>query len=378
MREKSQYFLYQAIRPANDKSKLQALTHPDLDWNWITATALEHGVAPLLYWNTKGLNGIPTNAVQTLEEDYYVTLLRNNHRLNSLQTVLHAFDQASIPAIVLKGAMLAVVLYPDVGLRPFSDIDILINQAQLEDAETILERLGYIELHRSERPRDWHRRVVKYEKHLSYVKDDTTIELHWNFSNYSDKQQIPISELFETAQQTDIGMILAPDKMLLHFCFHLHRHTYYPLIRLCDVALLLNRYSKSINWKHLIYQAKNWRVTLPLACVMHRLKDLWGYEIPELSGLLAEKKRSTDLISTIISKSSDNEHLGKFITFLDFDYRNPRLIFDKIFQKQETVIRKHHQASSSLWMFGYYFARPFVLTYKILKLLLLLLKKQSA
>lgn len=369
MTKQSQHFLHQAIRPAPAKSKLEALIHPELDWDWTVATALEHGVAPLLYWNTKGLNGIPQSVGEILKEDYYATLLRNNHRLNNLRILLDAFDQVSILAIVLKGALLAVVFYPDVGLRPFSDIDILVERSQLEDAGVILEKLGYKMGRRNLR-----RRTLNYGKHLKYVKGNTVIELHWSLCSPSDKYWVVVPELFETAQQTDMGMTLSPDKMLLHFCLHLHHHGYHPLIRFCDVAHLLDRYGKSIDWKRLIVQAKRWRITLPLACVMRRLNDLWGYDIPELSELLVEKKRSTDLMSAIISRFSDSEQFGKLRAILNFDYCNPRSVFDKIFQRQETVVRRHPQASSSLWMFGYYFARPFVLIYKILKLLLSLFK----
>ena len=48
-----------------------------------------------------------------------------------------------MPAVVLKGPDFADRLYPDPGLKPFRDIDLLVPPRALADIEQVLEHLGY-------------------------------------------------------------------------------------------------------------------------------------------------------------------------------------------------------------------------------------------
>lgn len=50
---------------------------------------------------------------------------------------------AELPAIVLKGPVLAHGAYPDPSLRPFTDIDLLVTDRRQRDAVAMLEVLGY-------------------------------------------------------------------------------------------------------------------------------------------------------------------------------------------------------------------------------------------
>lgn len=56
---------------------------------------------------------------------------------------LRALDDASVPALALKGAALREGFYQGSGARPMSDIDILVPEARIEDALTALEGAGW-------------------------------------------------------------------------------------------------------------------------------------------------------------------------------------------------------------------------------------------
>ena len=47
------------------------------------------------------------------------------------------------PGIVLKGPAISDRLYPDPGLRPYNDLDLLVARRALQDAKAALSAIGY-------------------------------------------------------------------------------------------------------------------------------------------------------------------------------------------------------------------------------------------
>jgi hypothetical protein len=61
-----------------------------------------------------------------------------------LDRCLRALQAAAIRPLVLKGAALAVSLYPDPALRPMSDLDLLVAPARWRAAARVLEALDFV------------------------------------------------------------------------------------------------------------------------------------------------------------------------------------------------------------------------------------------
>jgi hypothetical protein len=68
---------------------------------------------------------------------------RNQLMLSELRRVIAVLQQASIEVILLKGAALIQQYYGDPGLRPMSDLDIMVRPDKFEEAGKILRGLGY-------------------------------------------------------------------------------------------------------------------------------------------------------------------------------------------------------------------------------------------
>jgi hypothetical protein len=69
--------------------------------------------------------------------------------LGELAEILAALDMAGVPAIPLKGSLLATGYYPEPGLRPMNDLDVLIRPEDEGRACDALGRLGYRPIVRS-------------------------------------------------------------------------------------------------------------------------------------------------------------------------------------------------------------------------------------
>ena len=179
----------------------------EADWQSIVATASCHGLAPLLYWtlarqpflNGRGIPARPSGAdassaevsqaptpeplrlsgadvssasspppsahspafsphscpscrfvvevppavLSSLQQTFLKTAARNTLVYHDLAQVLTTLQSAGIKVAVLKGAHLAALVYPHLGLRPMADIDLLVPAGQLEPTHTLLLSPGY-------------------------------------------------------------------------------------------------------------------------------------------------------------------------------------------------------------------------------------------
>ena len=101
-----------------------------LDWDGILETVILHGLSMPLYRNLRKINQeylIPSGFMEKLRQTYYVNTMRNMLFYSELERVLKSFQNERIKTIVLKGAMLAEIVYPSIALRSMGDIDLLIH-----------------------------------------------------------------------------------------------------------------------------------------------------------------------------------------------------------------------------------------------------------
>ena len=108
----------------------------------LVISAIVLGLAPLLHWQLS-VWGV------TLAPRAWAKLLSargaSAERQHAIQTqlveILEAGAQSQLTLIVLKGAFLAAHVYPEAGLRPMNDIDILVRPAELPLIEAMLLRV---------------------------------------------------------------------------------------------------------------------------------------------------------------------------------------------------------------------------------------------
>jgi hypothetical protein len=114
------------------------------EWEGVAAQAEAHGLAPLLYVHLKGAGvQLPLAVKRELQGLYLRHRHANQVRTRVLHDVLAAYQAAGVPALVLKGAALFYLVYPEPGLRPMSDMDILVPESEVWRAQRTLAELGF-------------------------------------------------------------------------------------------------------------------------------------------------------------------------------------------------------------------------------------------
>ncbi len=116
------------------------------DWHLLANKAEEEGVGPLVYWSLSKsgkFSSLPELARNLLRAMYSSTWMHNQKIFKELEVLARLFHQADIPVVVLKGVCFALTIYPDIGLRPMQDMDLLIPAVKISQAVQIATSCGY-------------------------------------------------------------------------------------------------------------------------------------------------------------------------------------------------------------------------------------------
>lgn len=127
--------------------------------------------------NYQACTSVPADYVDALQipndaeykNSVYNSVLRFYQIMDAQQDVLEVLN---VPVVVLKGAA-AAVNYPVSDYRRMGDIDLLVKPEDFEKAYNCLIKAGYKN----------NESLNKLNRHISFKKDEVSIELHHHFSN---------------------------------------------------------------------------------------------------------------------------------------------------------------------------------------------------
>ena len=229
------------------------------DWDSLSETIIKNGYGPLLHRKLPLLSNailIPKSVKSKLQQAYFKTLGRNMLLYEVYQKAAIALKANNISLLVLKGAYLAEKLYGDIGLRQFSDIDILIKEEDGEQAQTVLKDIGFSS---DDYPMaEFLRNNVGFEHYPQLVYNGVAIELHVRLSRPGERYEILTDNVWENAQIISLNglEVKVPDltDVLIHTCVHLHKHFQRGQIQFTgfnDIVNLLDIEADKINWKEI-------------------------------------------------------------------------------------------------------------------------------
>lgn len=206
-----------------------------------------------------------------------------------------AFDRRGIPMIPLKGPALGEALYGDPGVRPFTDLDLLVHRADVERAVALLSTLGYRHI-------AWDRTLDYELAHATaacFVPRDTgpadlSVDLHWGLVSFPagvTPRTIDAEEVWTRAVETERGdtrvLELCREDLLLYLGLHLAvHHPFVGHVWRLDIALLLCRHARDLDWASIVARAQRWRVRGALYFALRVVEEDLAIAAP--AGALAE------------------------------------------------------------------------------------------
>lgn len=109
------------------------------------------GAGPISYLQLKEVPHGTTSILEELRSSYFLARLQWSIKRRWAIDAVDVLRSRGIEPIVIKGPIVAL-LYPEMALRPFGDIDLCVDPDQFETAERVLREcdgsLAYVDLHR--------------------------------------------------------------------------------------------------------------------------------------------------------------------------------------------------------------------------------------
>ncbi len=278
------------------KRSIRRRVQESLDWSIVLGMARYHGVCPLLYKNLAALCSdlVPSKPLTQLRQKVQADGLLNRSLAQELVVLCDALIASGVPAIPIKGATLAVLAYGDVALREFTDLDLLIPEKSIAEAQRVILSQGYerkassVEGHQLEDNEGPYHVLIK-KRPISRV-DLQWVMAHQHFTFRLDRPEFWRSQIPVTLEGKTVPG-LAPEILLIVLCVHGSKHAWEQLKWVCDVAELL-RTHPALDWKQIFLYASNWRCRGMLCLglsLAHRLLDA---PLPEM--VLERLQRDAD------------------------------------------------------------------------------------
>jgi hypothetical protein len=289
--------LLEACRFELDESRasvVASLVDGGLDWEYLVEAAIRHAVAPLLDHGLAAVEtitgvacAVPAPARGALKALHEGSRRRNDRLFGVVEEVAPVLRAAGAEAVALKDLQLAAELYPERGLRPLGDLDLLVRREDWDRAAAALDDLGFEPTIGADRP---YARKYAVGQHFRRVSDETWIDLQWNVMQREwdfhgagaftyDGEQMWADAVAMIGVDFELRAPRLED-MLFHLCIHAEGHFYSELILLCDIAELVRRHRGSLDWSRLVALGERYGVESSLYHVLDVVRHLLDAPVP--------------------------------------------------------------------------------------------------
>lgn len=256
-----------------------------IDAEVLIMLAERHRITPLVYLSLKGeLDQYPDLLLELKKRFDFNRLMALT--LKSYETWLEDYlNQHNIKYTFLKGLQIAEKYYGDIAGRHVLDIDILVEEAGINQLhEALLEQGFYpdpdiVHFNRSQLS---FFRAVNHD--LAYIRKNqhfnVVIEVHWRF-----RGQLKAFSLHEVRTLDKV-------EELLYLCTHGTEHAWFRLKWLCDILQVID--TVSFNWDAVRQRAQELNCLSHLELTWLLIRQLFSIPIPTpiLNGMPASMHRS--------------------------------------------------------------------------------------
>jgi hypothetical protein len=236
-----------------------------VQWDRVIDMAEWHRLSPLLWRHLRGEGhaaSVPDGVLDHLHRAAASTTARNLSLQAALGQVIAALADLGIPVMLLKGAALIEAVYPDIGLRPMGDLDILVPRSSIEDAHSAVEALGYavwgVRLSRHDASQ-----LARHHHHYPLERGSVTVELHHHVTAAT--PEFDITGFWERAVPGSglvPHLLPSPEDLFLHGAVHFSvdriARLAFGLSQLADLAWIAAR--QPIDWDAVTTRAQDYGV----------------------------------------------------------------------------------------------------------------------
>ena len=342
------------------------------DWDGLAGKAHAQGVGPLLYWSLSRsgkFSTLPESARNSLRAIYAGAWIHNQRIFQELEILSRLFSQAEIPVVVLKGACFALTIYPDIGLRPMGDLDLLVPKAKLAEAVEIAKTLGYVDEIPDATP--GLRALLNHEIGLQKMGDHPiTLELHHSLvADKSFVYAVPVDWFWEQTEalngpskdRFENLRMLTPAAQVLYAASHAmlqHGGKNAPLRWFYDIDRLMRLYAGRMDWDLLLSQAKTFEWGSALDAALSQTITYFDTPLPgqARAGLSEQSDRHQQLVALLQNKPATHI-LEERQKLLSLNWYGRFRLGTALFAPSPAYMRWRYQLKNSWRLPAYYLIR---------------------
>jgi hypothetical protein len=271
---------------ASEQESIRAAAAKGPDWQRVFELAIRHRVVPVLYQNMRAVlpDLVPEDVFCRFQSAYTANARRNLSYTSFLLQVLNLFSRHGIIALPFKGPVLAQDVYGDIGLRVFSDLDILVAPKDAAAAwELLLENGLAPEIHLNGRQRE---KYIKTEDNLVFQNRGRKImvELHWEMTGFYLARPVVLDKGILSPLPFEINgrslPNLAPEFLLLYLCAHGAKDGWGHLEQVAVIAELICG-KPELDWVRVHSLARQWKCQRILMLGLCLAWRLFSVKVPE-------------------------------------------------------------------------------------------------
>src|SRR5829696_6884304 len=265
--------------------ELRDLLKQDLDWEYLFASASNHGLIPLLHKQVHSMAAdlTPIHILSRLKLQSVGNARNVLHLLGKQLKLYRLFQDHKIPIAIFKGSVLAQMAYGEFSLRQAGDIDVLISRADFHRARQLLESLGY-QMMPSLTETQLSSHLASHCE-IQFVRDDwlTVVDLHWALAPKNFVFKLETDQVMSRLQRVSLAgteiETLATEDLIVYLSMHGAKHLWRALEWISSLGELI-RSTESIAWETVMQRARDALATRMLALGLRLVEKVSEVTIP--------------------------------------------------------------------------------------------------
>jgi hypothetical protein len=270
------------------------------DWDGLLRLAEHHRLIPRVYEQLSANAGAPPEFLRALRNRYQTNARQALWLTSELIRIVADFESRGIEVLPYKGPALAEILYADVTMRQFGDLDLLVRPVDVSRSKAALVDLGYTgNTQFTEREEQAHL-ASGYEYTFDSSLGRNLVELKWQILPRFYSANFDVDAMFHRASTTNVAEhslpTLCAEDLLIVLCVHAAKHAWVQLSWICDIAQLAKQ---PLDWGVIEKQSKELGIERIVAVNFLLIHKLLGSTLPEM----VEKSLRTDReIDTLVAE----------------------------------------------------------------------------
>ena len=278
-------FLCLAARPQPDLTRLRELLRRGIDHQALISLAAGHGVRPslLVCLGELSWENVPDDAQADLDHFRQSHLLKSLNLAGELHRLVVSLSGRSIPFVAFKGPTLALALYGSLAGREYNDVDVIVPERRIDDAEDAIGTMGYAS---PQGDRTFRRAFLASQRQYAFIRadDGAAIDLHWGFCGTHVPFPVAPDEIWDDPALLSVGgrdvPVLSAPNLALLLAGHGTKENWAMLKWVSDFARLIDRH-RTLDWEtlHARAQARGCGDAVLLGCAM--AEELLDVAVPQ-------------------------------------------------------------------------------------------------